>query len=169
MTPTVDVRPMASGDIDAVATTHAACFDDPWSASMIRRILALPGAFGLSAVSASNVLAGFALGRVAVDECELLSIGVAASYRGHGIGAQLLDAVMVWASANDAKKLFLEVAEGNSAALRLYARRGMVQVGRRVEYYELKDGEFVDALTLRCDLARPGQAPRRGPLNFSES
>lgn len=153
MRPSIYVRPSALGDIDAVAATHAACFDDAWSASMIRRILAMPGAFGLSAVATSaNVLVGFALGRVAADECELLSLGVAADHRGRGIGARLLDAVMVWASANNAKKLHLEVAEENDAAVCLYARRGLVQVGRRPNYYELKGGRFVDALTMRCDL-----------------
>jgi ribosomal-protein-alanine N-acetyltransferase len=92
------------------------------------------------------------LGRVAADECELLSIGVAGDYRGRGIGARLFDAAIVWAAAHGARKLFLEVAEGNAAALRLYARRGLVQVGRRAEYYELKDGGHLDALTMRCDL-----------------
>jgi ribosomal-protein-alanine N-acetyltransferase len=132
---------------------------------MIRRILSMPGAFGLASVTAARkTLVGFALGRVVVDECELLSIAVAPAWRGRGIGAQLLDAAISWASACDAKKLFLEVAEGNASALRLYQRRGLVQVGRRPDYYELKSGALVDALTMRCDLVASARgAARRRP------
>jgi ribosomal-protein-alanine N-acetyltransferase len=183
MKPFVDIRALTPGDIDAVAATHSACFEDAWSSAMIRRILAMPGAFGLAAMSTSRrVLVGFALGRVVADDCELLSIAVAPAWRGHGVGTRLLDAAMAWAKANHAKKFFLEVAEGNSAALRLYERRGLVQVGRRPEYYELKNGAFVDALTMRCDLAAPeldaaaGRVGRprpplrqTGPLSSSES
>jgi ribosomal-protein-alanine N-acetyltransferase len=178
-----DIRPIVPGDIEAVAATHSACFDDAWSSSMIRRILSMPGAFGLASVTAARkTLVGFALGRVVVDECELLSIAVAPAWRGRGIGAQLLDAAISWASACDAKKLFLEVAEGNASALRLYQRRGLVQVGRRPDYYELKSGALVDALTMRCDLVasargaarrrvdRPPPAARPDePLSSSES
>jgi ribosomal-protein-alanine N-acetyltransferase len=149
-----DIRGMAPSDVDAVAAIHAACFDDAWNSSMLRRILAMPGASGLSAVSpAGGAVVGFTLARVVADECELLSIGVAPSWRGRGIGARLLDTVMAHAIARAARTFYLEVEEGNATALRLYARRGLVPVGRRSGYYELKGGGSADALTMRCDLA----------------
>ena len=138
-----------------VARIHAACFDDAWNENLLRRILAMPGAFGLSARygGLGGNLAGFALARIAADECELLSLAVAPEHRREGLGAMLLDAAMVEAAAMNVRKFFLEVAEDNDAALTLYASRGMVAVGRRPDYYELSDGGFSSALTMRCDLA----------------
>jgi ribosomal-protein-alanine N-acetyltransferase len=160
MSPPADIRALVPADVEAVAAVHAACFDDAWGVAMLRRILAMPGAFGLSA-AADGAVVGFALARVVADECELLSIGVAPPWRGRGLGARLLDAVMAHASARAARRFYLEVEEGNAAALRLYARRGMVAVGRRSGYYELKGGGSADALTMRRDLAGGVIAARR--------
>ena len=48
-------------------------------------------------------------------------------------------------------RVFLEVEEGNQPALRLYARAGFQEVGRRAGYYPRPAGN-VAALTLRRDL-----------------
>ena len=140
-------------DIDPIAGLHAACFDAPWSAPTLRRILAMPGAFGLAARAApGGAIVGFALARIGADECELLSLGVAPGQRRKGVGASLLDATMACAAARSARALFLEVAETNRAALRLYRGRGFVPVGRRPDYYEPARGPREAAVTMRCDL-----------------
>lgn len=147
------VSPMNSKHVDAVAEIHGTSFDDPWTATMIRRILAMPGAFGLIAAhGGADEIIGFALARIAADECELLSLGVAAEHRGRGVGGMLLQAAMAWARARDAGQFFLEVAEDNAVALRLYTAHGLRQVGRRPDYYELKGGGFAAALTMRRPL-----------------
>ena len=72
------VAPLVGEEIPRLAQIHAQCFDEPWSADMVRRVLKTAGAFGLAArVGTGAELAGFALGRVVIDECELLSLGVA--------------------------------------------------------------------------------------------
>ena len=155
------IGPLESSDLRRIARIHAACFDDAWDMPVLRRILAMPGAFGLTArPSADDPIAGFALGRISADECELLSLGVAPEHRCRGVGARLLDAALVRASAVNARRFFLEVAEDNEAALRLYEGRGLLPVGRRPKYYELRDGGHADALTLRRDLPpAPAQHP----------
>ncbi len=153
------IAPLAGEEIPLLARIHARCFDDPWSAEMVRRVLETAGAFGLAArCGPAAELAGFALGRVVVDECELLSLGVAPCRRRHGLGAALLDAAMDWAAGLGVRGFFLEVGEFNQAARRLYDSRGLVRVGRRRGYYELKDGGTMDALTMRCELDRSAQA-----------
>ena len=141
------------GDAEIIARIHALCFDEDWDAATIKKVLAMPGAFGFTArVDPACDIAGFALARIVADECELLSLGVEPNWRGLGIGGELFDAAMVRACALNAARFYLEVAEDNADALRLYAVRGLVSVGRRPDYYRLKNGQRTAALTMRCDL-----------------
>jgi len=141
------------GDVEIVVRLHASCFDEAWDAPTIRKVLAMPGAFGLAArAGRRGEITGFALARISAAECELLSLGVAPGERRRGIGAGLLDAALVRAAAVDAAKFYLEVAEDNDAALRLYEARGLVPVRRRPDYYRLEGGRRAAAVTMRCDL-----------------
>ena len=114
--------------------------------------VALPGAFGLWREAAGLVLA-----RMAADEAEILTFGVAPNARRRGHGAALLRGAVDGARARGAGAMFLEVAAGNAPALALYAREGFAEVGRRRRYYS--DG--ADALVLRRDLAAAGGQGRR--------
>ena len=146
------IEPIASSDLERVAAIHEACFDDAWSEEMIRRVLATAGAFGLVArPPADRSIAAFALARVVVDECELLSLGVAPERRKQGIGGALLDAAMARAAVLRVRRFFLEVGEFNAPARRLYESRGLEIVGRRADYYALEGGGAMDALTMRCE------------------
>ena len=148
------IEPIAARDIERVAAIHGACFDDAWSDDMIRRVLATTGAFGLVArASVDFSIAAFALARIVVDECELLSLGVAPDRRRQGIGAALLDAAMARAAALRVRHFFLEVGEFNTPARGLYESRGLKVVGRRADYYALEGGGSMDALTMRCEPA----------------
>ncbi|NQV55978.1 MAG: GNAT family N-acetyltransferase [Rhodospirillales bacterium] len=166
ITQTPLIVPLGSRDVDDIARIHVACFDEAWNARILTRILAMTGAFALGVRQGGGVrlgrrppqggvaeaLAGFAIARVAADECELLSLGVAPASRGLGLGAMMLDAALVRAGSVNVRKFFLEVAENNIPALTLYKARGLTQIGRRPKYYENKDGSFTDAITMRVEL-----------------
>ena len=158
------IEPVAPRDIERVAAIHKACFDDAWSDDMIRRVLGTAGAFGLVArASADLSVVAFALARIVVDECELLSLGVAPDRQRQGIGAALLDAAMDRAAALRVRHFFLEVGEFNAPARRLYESRGLKVVGRRAGYYAIeggrRDGRAHDAL--RAGLPRRKDRPGR--------
>jgi ribosomal-protein-alanine N-acetyltransferase len=149
----VTISALVADDVGDVARIHRTCFDEAWDPPTIRKILTMPGAFGLVARShPSGEISGFALARVVADECELLSLGVDRERRRCGIGGGLFDAAIIRACAQDAARFFLEVAEDNAGALQLYRARGLVPVGRRPGYYRLKDGTHTAALTMRCEL-----------------
>ena len=85
------VELLRTADIDVVAKLHARCFYDSWDSTMISQVLDMNGAFGFVARRAGyGSIIGFALSRIAADECELLSLGVAPEHRARGIGAKLL-------------------------------------------------------------------------------
>ena len=103
-------------------------------------------------------LFGFALCRVVADECELLSLAVAKSARGRGIGGGLVDVVIDQLRRMQAEdtlitKLFLEVAEDNIEAQRLYKKRGFGPIGRRPGYYHRDNGPAMAALTFAANLS----------------
>jgi [ribosomal protein S18]-alanine N-acetyltransferase len=149
-----ELSTVQDSDIGMMSRIHTLSFDDAWTGAMIRRILKMPGSFGIVARHGRQwTVAGFSLLRMAADECEVLSLAVAPEQRGGGVGGLLFDAAIAQASAAGAAKLFLEVAEDNDIARNLYASRGLVPVGRRPNYYLRRDGTKAAAVTMSCGLA----------------
>ena len=100
--------------------------------------------------AAAGAFAGFILSRMVTDEAEILSVAVAAGWRGRGLSRRLLDLHLRRLAGLGTRAVFLEVEEGNQPALRLYRRAGFRQVGRREGYYQESRGAA--ALILRRDL-----------------
>ncbi|MEO3474922.1 GNAT family N-acetyltransferase [Roseomonas sp. CAU 1739] len=136
-----------------LASLHAAAFPpaERWGPQAIELMLGLPGHFALVAAEAGSPL-GFAMGRVAADQAEVLTLAVHPGARRTGVGLALMAALAGEATNRGAVELFLEVAETNAAARALYGRLGAAAAGRRRAYYP--DG--ADALVLRLTLTRPG-------------
>lgn len=132
--PPLGIRAAQSFDLAVLARLHAEAFDPEWGQDEIASLLAMPGAFGLLARSAETPV-GFLIARVAAGEAEILSLGVVPLRRRHGVGRMLLDAALAAAAAEGAERIFLEVAEDNTAARALYAAAGFQSVGRRPGYY----------------------------------
>ncbi len=127
-----------------LAALHAACFPEHarWDQPAMAALLAMPGCFAVADPD------GLILARVAADEAELLTVGVLPGARRRGVGRALLRAANREAARRGARRLFLEVAEGNAPARALYAQAGLVEVGRRRRYYPDGDDALVLALTL---------------------
>ncbi len=130
---------------EALAATHAAAFtvDRPWSAAELAALLALPG----------TILTGdtrsFVLGRVTLDEAEVLIIATRPEARRQGLARARLAGFEDAAAAAGATSVFLEVAADNTAAIALYLGAGYARIGRRRAYYHRANGTAVDALVLR--------------------
>lgn len=60
---------------------------------------------------------------------ELISLWVAPSARGLGVGDALIEDVVGWARAHGASTLLLDVRDGNDVAIALYVRHGFCDVG----------------------------------------
>ena len=136
------IRAVEGFDIPVLAALHAACFtapwDQPWTQRSFTEVLQMPGAGARIAALGSEPV-GFAVARIAVDEAELLLIGVHPEHRRGGHGRALLDHVSDALRTAGAARLFLEVAESNRAATAFYGASGFAPVGRRKKYYEDED------------------------------
>jgi len=136
-------------DACALAALHAASFHRGWSENEFERLLSDRNVLAHRATAGEN-LDGFILSRLVLDEAEILSIAVASTGRGRGLGRQLLETHLRRLAALGARWIFLEVDEGNVSALRLYRRAGFREIGRRNSYYEV--GRASAALVLRRGL-----------------
>jgi [ribosomal protein S18]-alanine N-acetyltransferase len=138
---------------DDLARLHAPLFDQPWDAASFRQFLEHPGATAFMARAGSpQQTVGFVLGRIAADEAEILTLGVAKDWQRLGIGKRLVEALCRAAKKAEAQRLHLEVSIGNAPALLLYKRLGFQESGRRTGYYERAGAAPQDAINLSLAL-----------------
>ena len=137
-----------------LARLHARAFahDRPWSEAEFASLLDAPR------TEIATDAHAFALGRRVLDEFEVLTVAVDPAHRNHGLGRATLARLLDKAEAQGAATAFLEVAEDNAPALRLYQASGFHEIGRRRGYYARRDGPAVDALVLSRTLS-PSDAP----------
>jgi ribosomal-protein-alanine N-acetyltransferase len=140
------IRPATQAHVPALAAIHAASFPlaEIWGEDAISLQLALPGVFGLV-----DERGGMLLGRVTVDEAEVLTLAVSPESRRQGIARELLHAACAEARQRGGRTMFLEVSVGNAPANELYRRFGFTEVGRRRRYYV----DASDALVLHMNIA----------------
>lgn len=130
---------------DQLAALHARCFacPRPWTGAEFAALLDSPHTFLLIRPQ------GFLLGRVVVDEAELLTLAVAPDARRQGIARDLAAEFAATSRARGAVHAFLEVAADNAPAQALYHAAGWRESGRRRRYY----GPDLDAIAMTLDLA----------------
>ena len=146
-------------DLDRIMVVMEATFDpvfgEAWNRRQVEDALFLGNChYGLA--QANGDCAGFYLSRFAFDEEELLLLGVIPPQRGRGYGARLLVQFMDGARSRGARRVLLEMRQGNPAE-GLYLGYGFEQIGSRPNYYPGTDGLRIDALTFACQLA--GHSP----------
>ncbi len=124
-----------------LANLHQKCFPTkPWSADDFRDLKNS----GCEIIMSEN---GFIVYRIAVDEAEIITIGVNPDFRRQGIAAAMVGIIEKTLKNQGVKKIFLEVASDNIPAQKLYENSGFIQVGLRPKYY---DG--VDAILMSKDI-----------------
>ena len=127
--------------LDTLANLHKLCFPHkPWTADDFADLKKS----GCEIIASQN---GFIVWRVVADEAELITIGVAPDARRTGIGAAMIGIMEGELKKAGVKSVFLEVAENNTPARKLYEQNGYVQIGTRPKYY---DG--IDAIMMKKEL-----------------
>lgn len=150
----VAIRDFAGDDLDSVMAIMGAAFEptygEAWTRSQCAGILPMAGVTLRLAQRDDGKVVGFALLRAIAEEAELLLIAVDPAAQQGGIGAALVQDFVALAMKLGARRLHLEVRDGNTAIV-LYERAGFRLVGRRRDYYRGLDGHKRDALTLALD------------------
>jgi [ribosomal protein S18]-alanine N-acetyltransferase len=143
-------RPRQATPADAVplAAVDAATSTQPWSAAVFAEELTRDDRRYLVVEDAGRVIGYGGIAMLAGD-AHVMGLAVVPDRQGEGIGAALLDALLVAAADAGCADATLEVRPSNEPARRLYRAAGFEESGRRPGYYP--DGE--EALLLwRHDL-----------------
>ena len=127
-----------------MAALHARCFTTPrpWRADEFAETLGMPGTFLLPRPN------GLLVGRIILDEAELLTLAVAPEARRQGLGRALLSGFTTALRERGVASAFLEVAADNIAARALYRSENWQQCGVRRRYF----GPRTDAIVMRLVL-----------------
>lgn len=147
----MELRPIRWWDIAELTRIEADLFGvDAWSAETFWGELAgIPATRWYRAAVDSGSLGDEIVGYVglaAIDGTgDVQTVAVRGDQQGRGLGAVLLDALLVEADARGCTEVLLEVRADNASARALYAKRGFVEIAKRPRYYA--DG--TDAFILR--------------------
>lgn len=96
-------------------------------------------------------VAGYAAPGLIDGQWRVGALYVLPGYQGQGIGGELLAAALGWIGGD--REVYARVAEGNSQAMRFYAKHGFTLTGTRFP------DDHVDASIPAAEMSRPGGAP----------
>jgi ribosomal-protein-alanine N-acetyltransferase len=133
-----------------MAAAHALAFEASWREDEFEDLLEGEGIYGFLARDDEPL--GVILCRIAADEVEILTLGVAPTARRNGVARALMTAALGVARQRRVAQAFLEVAVDNDAAIALYEGLGFHQAGKRLYYYDRGEVGRMDALVMRLDL-----------------
>ena len=128
-----------------LAQLHGSSFTKAWDERSMLSLLQNAPCQGFGAYSCATLVA-FVLFNLVLDEAEILTIATHPAERGKGHARRLLTLAIEELSGQGAEKFFLDVADNNAPAVKLYLTCGFRPYGRRPGYYE-----GIDALLLRRD------------------
>jgi ribosomal-protein-alanine N-acetyltransferase len=136
-----------------IAALHRLLFDPSWDEAAVAALLDQPASLAFVAEDENTgPLAGFVLALVAADQADLLSIAVRPSHQRCGLASRLITELASALKALTVRKLYLEVAADNTAALACYRALGFAEAGMRKAYYARGAYAPADAVLLVRDL-----------------
>ena len=142
----ITIEVMAESDLDSVEAIERDAFPVPWPRESFRYELHNPRARNLVARVGTAVV-GYVFVWLVAGELKINNVAVRRDFRGRGVGARLLEAVIEPARAQGFVEATLEVRPSNTEARALYERLGFREVGRRKQYYP-DSGEDAILMTL---------------------
>ena len=111
------------------------CFSkEPWSLDAVKSVLQREDVVYKLVYDETKAPIGYFIAAALFEEAELYRIGVIPEQRGMGYGKKLMNELLK-NCPQKTEKIFLEVRESNTAAIRLYESYGFKATGRRKNYY----------------------------------
>lgn len=157
----VMLRPMGTADLDAILDLELDLFgEEAWSREMLAgEISQQPLSRYYVVAQDGDLVVGYAGLLAAGGQADVLTIAVATSRWGRGIGSSLLEVLLAEARRRACTEVFLEVRADNIRAQRLYRWYGFGEIGIRRGYYQPSG---MDAIVMRRDLRVIADAERVG-------
>ena len=118
----------------------------PWSENEYKDLL------NTDTISFFDLEIGFLVGRIISPDAEILNIIIHPKFRRLGKAKQLIGKFEKEAKVAGCSRCFLEVAESNIPANKLYYSLSYLKVGQRKNYYEFVNGCKDNALILAKEI-----------------
>jgi ribosomal-protein-alanine N-acetyltransferase len=147
------IRELNTKDIDDCIQLIPNTAADTWTTEHLNAALANKKTNLCLGLEHNNVLVGFAVFALILDEMELHYIAISSSQTQSGFASSFLRSVFAQA-LGEIRVVHLEVRQSNFAAIALYQKLGFCQVGVRRKYYSAcsSGGEREDALLFHLEL-----------------
>jgi ribosomal-protein-alanine N-acetyltransferase len=130
------LRKMRLDDLEQVVAIDQISFSLPWPPRSFRFELTDNPASRCWVAELDGRVVGMLVAWLIVDEIHIATLAAHPDFRKQGIGEKLLSLALQSARDEGAVSSFLEVREGNTAALELYRKFGYMEDGRREGYYK---------------------------------
>ena len=142
-------RRMTLEDLEQVVVIDQGSFSLPWPPRAFHYEVTENQAARCWAADLDGRVVGMLVAWLIVDEIHIATIATHPDFRKQGFGEKLLSLALQSAKDEGALSSFLEVREGNDAALMMYHKFGYIESGRRAGYYK-DNGE--DAILMTLDM-----------------
>ncbi len=146
------ILPIGEEYLSEIMAIERSVFQNPWSTSLMRDSLLSASCSVWGLFDQENLLKGFTVISMVLDEAEILDISVDKSAQNQGYGQKLLAFVMSYLAQQGVEKIFLEVQTSNEAALAMYRKFNFSIISTRKNYYQLANGQFEDAYVLQGNI-----------------
>lgn len=127
-------KSLSVDDVVRISEIENVSFSEPWSKDSFRSLIENPDFITIGCYI-DRVLAGYVFYYIVMNELHIMNIAVHPTYRKMSCGTKLLSEVHKEGMKRKLNFAYLEVRETNEAAMKLYAKLGYKNVGRRIRYY----------------------------------
>ena len=156
--PVLQLQPLSSHDLASVMVIENQAYAFPWTSGNFRDALAA-GYTALKLVD-QGAMVGYCVYMRVLEEAHLLNFTIAPPRQRRGLGQAFLERLLARVADEGAASMLLEVRPSNDAGIRLYARNGFAEIGRRKGYYPAEKGSREDALLMQRALSLQAQGLR---------
>jgi ribosomal-protein-alanine N-acetyltransferase len=131
------IRPMIKEDLPSIISieTHIQAY--PWTEKMFLDCFN-NHEYEAFVLEYSNEISAYLITQSILDECHILTIGVAENFQNQGLASKLINFLIkhLEHQPKNCQRILLEVAESNLSAINLYKKFEFNQIGLRKNYYQ---------------------------------
>jgi ribosomal-protein-alanine N-acetyltransferase len=129
---------VTKSDLSEILRIENECHYSPWSKGNFVDAINAENLFMV--IKSNNMIVGYSVSLMALDECQLLNIAVKNDHQRMGIGRMMIENIIDYCKEKKITNIFLEVRYSNSSAISLYSKAGFNELGVRSNYYKKRNG-----------------------------
>tara|TARA_B100000767_G_C19674613_1_gene496786 strand:+ start:714 stop:1166 length:453 start_codon:yes stop_codon:yes gene_type:complete len=129
---------VVKSDLPEILQIENECHYSPWSKNNFVDAINAKNLF--TVIKSNNIVVGYSVSLVTLDECQLLNIAVKRDHQKMGLGRMMLEVLINYCKENNLINIFLEVRYSNTSAISLYSKIGFNELGVRNNYYKKRNG-----------------------------